>query len=46
MIYFVRTEAGEIVLLIMYAKSKVDTLKAATLKELRHAIEKSLHANG
>ena len=45
-IYFVRTEAGEIVLLIMYAKSKVDTLKAATLKELRHAIEKSLHANG
>jgi len=44
-IYFVRTEAGEIVLLIMYAKSKLDTLKAATLKELRHAIEKSLQAN-
>jgi len=41
-IYFVRTEAGQIVLLIMYAKSKLDTLKAATLKELRHAVEKSL----
>ena len=44
-IYFTRTEAGEVVLLTMYAKSKLDTLKAATLKELRNAVEKSLQAN-
>ena len=44
-IYFVRTEAGEVVLLIMYAKSKLDTLKASTLKELRNAVEKSLQAD-
>ena len=44
-IYFTRTEAGEVVLLIMYAKSKLDTLKASTLKELRNAIEKSFQAN-
>lgn len=44
-IYFTRTEVGEIVLLIMYAKSKLDTLKASTLKELRNAVEKSLQAN-
>lgn len=44
-IYFTRTEAGEVVLLIMYAKSKLDTLKASTLKELRNAVEKSLNAN-
>lgn len=44
-IYFTRTEAGEVILLIMYAKSKLDTLKASTLKELRNAIEKSLQAN-
>ena len=43
-IYFTRTEAGEVVLLIMYAKSKLDTLKASTLKELRNAIEKNLQA--
>ena len=29
----------------MYAKSKLDTLKASTLKELRNAVEKSLNAN-
>lgn len=40
-IYFTRTEAGEVVLLIMYAKSKLDSLKASTLKELRNAVEKS-----
>lgn len=44
-IYFTRTDAGEVVLLIMYAKSKLDTLKASTLKELRNAVEKSLQAN-
>ena len=43
-IYFTRTEAGEVVLLIMYAKSKLDTLKASTLKELKNAIEKSRKA--
>ena len=41
-IYFTRTEAGEVVLFTMYAKSK---FKAATLKELRNAVEKSLQAN-
>ena len=40
-IYFTRTEAGEVVLLLMYAKSKLDMLKASTLKELINAIEKS-----
>jgi hypothetical protein len=44
-IYFTRTEAGEVVLLIMYAKSKLDTLKAATLKELKNVIQKSLKTN-
>ena len=44
-IYFTRAEAGEVVLLIMYAKSKLDTLKASTLKELKNAIEKSLKAH-
>ena len=43
--YFTRTEAGEVVLLIMYAKSKLDSLKASTLKELRNAVEKSRQAN-
>ena len=42
MIYFTRTGA---VLLIMYAKSEMDTLKVSTLKELRNFTEKSLHAN-
>lgn len=44
-IYFTRTEAQEVVLLIMYAKSELDTLKASTLKELRNAVEKSRQAN-
>lgn len=38
-IYFVRNEAGELVLLFMYAKAKLDSLKASTLKELRDAVE-------
>lgn len=40
-LYFTRTEIGEVVLLTMYAKSKLGTLKASTLKELRNAIEKN-----
>ena len=38
-IYFVRNELGELVLLFMYAKSKLDTLKASTLKEMRDALK-------
>lgn len=38
-IYFVRNGAGELVLLFMYAKAKMDSLKASTLKELRDAFE-------
>jgi len=44
-IYFTRIKAGEVVLLIMYAKGKIDTLKASTLKELRDATEKCIQAN-
>jgi hypothetical protein len=38
-VYFVRNELGELVLLFMYAKSKLDTLKASTLKEMRDAVK-------
>ena len=38
-IYFVRNELGELVLLFIYAKSKLETLKASTLKELRDAVK-------
>jgi hypothetical protein len=38
-IYFVRNDLGELVLLFMYAKAKLDTLKASTLKELRDAVK-------
>lgn len=38
-IYFVRNEQGELVLLFMYAKAKLDSLKASTLKEMRDAIK-------
>nr|MDP2190988.1 type II toxin-antitoxin system RelE/ParE family toxin [Rhodoferax sp.] len=38
-IYFVRNDLGELVLLFMYAKSKLDSLKASTLKELRDAVK-------
>lgn len=38
-IYFVRNDLGELVLLFMYAKSKMDSLKASTLKELRDAVK-------
>ncbi|MDO5691124.1 MAG: type II toxin-antitoxin system RelE/ParE family toxin [Pseudomonadota bacterium] len=40
-IYFTRLQSGEVVLLTMYAKAKLDTLKASTLKELRDATEKA-----
>ncbi len=40
-VYFVRTTAGEVVLLLMYAKSKLDTLSASTLKGLRDGVEKA-----
>ena len=38
-IYFTRLEAGEIVLLTLYAKSKIDNLTGAKLKEIRRALE-------
>ena len=38
-IYFARSQAGELVLLTIYAKSHTETLKASTLKELRDAYE-------
>lgn len=38
-IYFVRNEAGELVLLTLYAKSKTDNLTGAVLKEIRRALE-------
>jgi hypothetical protein len=38
-VYFVRNEQGELVLLFMYAKAKLDTLKASTLKGLRDAVK-------
>ena len=36
---FARSQAGELVLLTMYAKSNTETLKASTLKELRDAFD-------
>jgi hypothetical protein len=38
-IYFIRTAAGEIVLLTLYAKSKTDTITGQILKEIRRALE-------
>jgi hypothetical protein len=38
-IYFVRSQASELVLLTIYAKSQIETLKARTLKELRDAFD-------
>ena len=38
-IYFVRNEAGELVMMFIYAKANLDTLKASTLKEMRNAVE-------
>jgi len=38
-IYFTRTERGEIVLLTLYANSKTDNLTGPKLKEIRRALE-------
>ena len=38
-IYFARSQAGELVLLFIYAKSHLETLKSSTLKELRDAFD-------
>lgn len=38
-IYVARSQAGELVLLTIYAKSHIETLKASTLKELRDAFD-------
>ena len=38
-IYFTRTEEGEVVLLTLYAKAKLDNLTGPQLKEIRRAIE-------
>ena len=39
-LYFVKNEAEEIVLLTLYAKSETDNIKGAELKEIRRALEK------
>jgi hypothetical protein len=38
-IYFVKNEVEEVVLLTLYAKSETDNIKAAELKEIRRALE-------
>jgi hypothetical protein len=38
-IYVVRNEFEELVLLTLYAKSKTDNLSGAVLKEIRRALE-------
>ena len=38
-IYFVRTAAGEVTLLTLYAKARTDNLTGAKLKEIRRALE-------
>jgi hypothetical protein len=38
-IYFVKNEAEEVVLLTLYAKSETDNITGAVLKEIRRAIE-------
>ncbi|MDP9896808.1 hypothetical protein J2W32_005942 [Variovorax boronicumulans] len=40
-IYFSRSEQGELVLLIIYAKAKHDSIKASTLKGLKDAATKA-----
>jgi hypothetical protein len=40
-IYFLRNDRGEIVLLIVYAKAKFDTLSAQFLKRLKEAFNGS-----
>ena len=38
-IYFVRTFEEELVLLTLYAKSKIDNITGTKLKEIRRALE-------
>jgi hypothetical protein len=38
-IYFTRTDQGEVVLLTIYAKSKIGNIASAKLKEIRRALE-------
>ena len=38
-IYFIRNEAEEVVLLLIYAKSNIDNIKGPALKEIRRALE-------
>ncbi len=38
-IYFVKSEAEELVLLTLYAKSQTDNINGAALKEIRRALE-------
>ena len=38
-IYFVKNEADEIVLLLLYAKSATDNIKGTALKEIHRVIE-------
>jgi hypothetical protein len=38
-VYLTRSELGEIYLLTLYAKSEKSTISAATLKEIRRALE-------
>ena len=40
MIYFTRTEEGEVVLLTMYAKSNTGNISITKFKEIRRALEK------
>ena len=40
-IYFARTVEEEVVLLLMYAKSKTDNITGAKLKEIRRVIEEN-----
>lgn len=41
-IYFNRMANGEIWLVFIYAKSKLDSINAKTLKEIKHEIEKTI----
>ncbi len=41
-IYFNRLANGEIWLVFIYAKNKLDSINAKTLKEIKHEIEKTI----
>lgn len=41
-IYFNRLANGEIWLVFIYAKNKLDSISAKTLKEIKHEIEKTI----